>query len=59
MYQIVHEQGLYILIESFQSSVAPQHNYNCVTQSSSSYLPEPKTEYMGKSISYSGAKLLK
>ena len=57
MYKIVHKQAPAFLIESFQNSVAPQHNYNLRNSDFKFYLPKPKTEYMKKGVSYSGAKL--
>ena len=57
MYRIIHGQAPAILIESFQNLIAPQHNYNLRNSDHRFYLPKPRTEYIKKSISYSGAKL--
>ena len=57
MYRIIHGQAPAVLIESFQNPIAPQHDYNLRNSDFGFYLTKPKTEYMKKSISYSGAKL--
>ena len=56
MYRIIHGQAPAVLIESFQNPIAPQHDYNLRNSDFGFYLTKPKTEYMKKSISYSGAK---
>ena len=57
MYRIIHGQAPAVLIESFQNPIAPQHDYNLRNSDFGFYLTKPKTEYMKKSISCSGAKL--
>ena len=57
MFRIIHGQAPAVLIESFQNPNAPQHDYNLRNSDYGFYLTKPKTEYMRKSISYSGAKL--
>ena len=57
MYRIIHGQAPAVLIELFQNPIAPQHDYNLRNSDFGFYLTKPKTEYMKKSISYSGAKL--
>ena len=55
--KIVHGQAPAILIELFQNLVTPQHKFNLRNSDFKFYLPKPKTEYMKKGVSYSGAKL--
>ena len=57
MFRIIHGQAPAVLIESFQNPNAPQHDYNLRNSDYGFYLTKPKTEYMRKTISYSGAKL--
>ena len=57
MFRIIHGQAPAVLMESFRNPNAPQHDYNLRNSDYGFYLTKPKTEYMRKSISYSGAKL--
>ena len=56
MFRIIHGQAPAVLIESFRNPNSPQHDYNLRNSDYGFYLTKPKTEYMRKSISYSGAK---
>jgi hypothetical protein len=55
LYKIAHAQEPPVLIDIFEDSSAPQHNYNLRDHNFKFYLPKPKTEYLKNSIRCSGA----
>ena len=56
MFKIVNDLASRVVIEMFRPTDASQH-YNLRGSSSGLYIPMPKTEFLKKSLSYSGAKL--
>ncbi len=57
MYKITHELAPKRLIDLFQGTPSSYY-YNMRGSSTKLFLPKPKTEYLKKSLSYRGAKLV-
>ena len=57
MYKVTHDKAPVRLAEIFNMSSPFQHDYKLQNSDMKLYLPKPKTDYVKKSLRYSGAKL--